>query len=49
MVMLAKELPSKGEREGLNIIARMSRIRRIGNEEESETTTTLETYHQMQG
>ncbi len=38
MVMSAKDLPSKSEWKGLNIIARICRIRRIGNEEESETT-----------
>mgnify|MGYP003440891063 FL=1 len=38
MTMLAKDLPSKEEWKGLNTIARICRIRKIGDKEESETT-----------
>ncbi len=38
MAMSAKDLPSKGEWEGLNTIARICRTRKIGDKEESETT-----------
>lgn len=38
MVMSAKDLPSKDDWEGLNIIARICRTRKMGNKEESETT-----------
>lgn len=37
-VMSAKDLPSKDEWKGLSIIVRICRTRRIGKEEESETT-----------
>jgi predicted transposase YbfD/YdcC len=37
-VISAKDLPSKEEWKGLNIIARICRTRRIGNDEQSETT-----------
>lgn len=36
--MSAKDLPSKGEWKGLNMIARICRTRKIGDKEESETT-----------
>ena len=38
MVMSAKDLPSKDEWKGLNTIARICRIRKIGDKEENETT-----------
>ena len=38
MAMSAKDLPSKGEWKGLNMIARICRTRKIGEKEESETT-----------
>ena len=38
MVISAKDLPSKAEWKGLNIIARICRTRRIGNDEQRETT-----------
>lgn len=37
MVMSAKDLPSKAEWKGLNTIARICRIRRVGSDEQSET------------
>ncbi len=38
MVMSAKDLPSKAEWKGLNTIARICRTRRVGDDEQSETT-----------